>query len=323
MKSALFEVEEIEKRFKVSSIFWKRDSKLIYAVNKVSLSIYEGEILGLIGESGCGKTTMARLLVRLLQETGGNINFMGKSLSGLSESKLRPLRKNFQMIFQDPYESINPGMRILEVVGEPLVIQGLVKSKEELRERVAETLERIELKPAEDFLMRFPHQLSGGQRQRVAVARSLILKPRFIAADEPTSMLDVSVSVGILNLLLEMKKQMGLTMLFITHNISTARYMCDRIGIMYKGRLVEIGPTKEIIKNPAHPYTRALVSVVKDLIRFIDKRQNIIKDGQVNSESIGEGCIFQERCVDCCTMCGKKLPELREIKNGHYVACCR
>ncbi|MBS4021768.1 MAG: ABC transporter ATP-binding protein [Dethiobacter sp.] len=321
MSDVLFEVKDLVMAFHGNFNIFKRKRRIIYAVNKVSFTIHKGEIVGLIGESGCGKTTTARLLTRLLKETSGDVYFDGTNLCKLTDTKLRSFRKSFQMVFQDPYESINPNMRIVDIIGEPLVIHGESKDKGAMRQRVVTALESVDLTPAEDFLYRYPHQLSGGQRQRVVIARSLILKPRFIAADEPTSMLDVSVRAGILNLLLQMKERLNLTMLFITHDLSTARYMCDRIGVMYKGRLVEIGPTNQIISNPAHPYTKALVSVVKDLTEFIQERENIIKDGQVNSYTLEEGCIFQERCVQCSPHCMCVEPPLREITDKHFVAC--
>lgn len=322
MVKALIEAKNLEKTFMGNFNLFKRQRSIIYAVNNVSFSIGEGEILGLIGESGCGKTTTARLLVRLLKESAGSIYFAGENLSKMSENKLRAYRRGFQMVFQDPYESINPNKRIVDIIGEPLLIHNLNKSKNDLQQRVITALENVDLTPADDFLHRYPHQLSGGQRQRAAIARSIILEPRFIAADEPTSMLDVSVRAGILNLLLEMKERLHLTMLYITHDLSTARYMCDRIGVMYKGRLVEIGPTSQIIANPAHPYTKALVSVVKDLARFMQERETIIKDGQVNSNTLEEGCIFQERCVHCCPDCQEENPVLRQVGHEHFVACC-
>ncbi|MEH6986267.1 ABC transporter ATP-binding protein [Cytobacillus firmus] len=320
--SILLKVNNLKKTFiKKSGTFLKRKKIDVYAVNNVNLEIKRGEILGIIGESGCGKTTTARMVMRLMKETSGEINFDGVNLCKLKESETYQFRKKMQMIFQDPYDTLNPGMRILDILMEPINAHEKELPYEQKVKKVTEAIEAIELKPAEDFIHRYPHQLSGGQRQRIAIARAIILKPSFIAADEPTSMLDVSVRAGILNLLLDLRKKMGLTMMFITHDLSTASYMCDRIAVMYQGKIVEIGPTKKIIQHPSHPYTKALVAVVKDLNNFIQNREKLILDGEVDATRDEKGCPFVSRCPHKESVCHSHIPELEAVNSGHLVSC--
>lgn len=323
VKENLIEVNGLYKTFtkKVGRHIFNRKSVSVHAVNKISFEVKKGEILGIIGESGCGKTTTARMLLRLQQETGGDIIFNGTNLCQIKERQLHKYRSKMQMIFQDPYDTLNPGMRILDILMEPLNahLQG-VSHKEKVK-IIVETIESIDLVPAERFMYRYPHELSGGQRQRIAIARAIIMKPDFIAADEPTSMLDVSVRAGILNLLLKLRERMGLTMLFITHDLTTASYMCDRIAVMYQGEIVEIGTTEKIIRNPSHPYTRALVSVVADLNHFIENRDAIILDGEVDATIEKKGCIFVHRCPFKEAHCEHDSPELAEYEENHLVAC--
>ncbi|HWO76002.1 MAG TPA: ABC transporter ATP-binding protein [Bacillus sp. (in: firmicutes)] len=320
--SVLVKINGLNKRFiKKSGPFFKRKTQEVYAVNNLNLEIKRGEILGIIGESGCGKTTTARMVMRLMKESAGEIWFDNKDLCKLTESQTKKVRKKMQMIFQDPYDTLNPGMRIIDILMEPLNAHEKELSYQEKFEKVKEAVESIDLKPAEDFIYRYPHQLSGGQRQRIAIARAVILKPLFIAADEPTSMLDVSVRAGILNLLKDLKKKMGLTMMFITHDLSTASYMCDRIAVMYQGRIVEVGPTRKIIQAPTHPYTKALVSVVKDLNYFIENREKIILDGEVDSTRELVGCPFVTRCPYRESQCHTTEPILENLGQGHSVSC--
>lgn len=318
----LIQIKNLKKTFtKKSGTIFNRTITNVHAVNNVNLEIKKGEILGIIGESGCGKTTTARMVMRLMKETSGDIIFDGTNLSKLNESQTNKMRKKMQMIFQDPYDTLNPGMRILDIIMEPLNAHEKELSYEDKVSKVKAAVEAIDLKPAEDFIYRYPHQISGGQRQRVAIARAIILEPLFIAADEPTSMLDVSVRAGILNALLSLKKKMGLTMMFITHDLATASYMCDRIAVMYQGKVVEIGPTKKIINNPSHPYTKALVSVVADLNYFIKNKESIILDGEVDATIVHQGCPFVSRCPHQETSCHSHAPELEIIDNQHYVSC--
>ncbi|KON88528.1 peptide ABC transporter ATPase [Sporosarcina globispora] len=321
-KSNLLNVSNLKKTFiKKSGTFLKRKKTEVYAVNNINLEVKKGEILGIIGESGCGKTTTARMIMRLMKETEGEISFEGVNLCNLKDSETNKIRKKMQMIFQDPYDTLNPGMRILDILMEPINAHEKNLPYQAKYQRVVEAIEAIELRPAEDFIHRYPHQLSGGQRQRIAIARAIILKPSFIAADEPTSMLDVSVRAGILNLLLDLRKKMGLTMMFITHDLSTASYMCDRIAVMYQGKIVEIGPTKKIIHKPSHPYTKALVAVVKDLNHFIKNREKLILDGEVDSTKEEKGCPFVSRCPHKEDICHSQVPNLEAIDNGHSVSC--
>lgn len=318
----LIAVRNLKKEFvKRQGTIFQRKKSTVYAVNGVNLSIRQGEILGIIGESGCGKTTTARMIMRLTKESSGEILFNGRDLCKLSDREVLPYRQQMQMIFQDPYDSLNPGMNVLDILLEPLHAHKKNMPFEEKRKTVIQLLDLIDMKPAESFLYRYPHQLSGGQRQRIAIARALILKPKFVAADEPTSMLDVSVRMGILQLLRSLKEDMGLTMLFITHDLSTASYMCDRIAVMYRGSIVEIGPTREIIYNPSHPYTKALVSVVSDLNHFLRHRNKLILDGEVQNEEQQNGCPFIGRCTHRSETCKHTAPTLAEIASQHFVSC--
>ncbi|WP_408011501.1 ABC transporter ATP-binding protein [Pseudalkalibacillus sp. A8] len=322
MNSNLIEVKNLKKTFvKKTGFFLKRSVKHANAVDNVNFSIRKGETLGIIGESGCGKTTTLRMIMRLIKETDGEILFSGKNLCDLSDKETNQIRKKMQMIFQDPYDTLNPGMRILDILMEPLNAHEKNLSFKAKCDRVSEVLEEIELKPPSEYMYRYPHQLSGGQRQRIAIARAIILKPEFIAADEPTSMLDVSVRAGILNILHSLKEKMGLTMLFITHDLATASYMCDRIAVMYKGKIVEIGSTRKIIQNPSHPYTKALVSVVKDLNHFIANRHSIIQDGEVDSTLTEKGCPFAARCPHEHLTCKQVEPILKKVGSEHFVSC--
>lgn len=298
----------------------------VYAVDDVSFTLRKGEILGFIGESGCGKSTTAKLLIKLLRPDGGKLVYKGRDITSLSSRDLREYRQKVQIVFQDPYEYLNPRINLMEIVTEPLVVNNLVKSQEEKRQIAEKQLETVGLIPGSSYLYRFSHELSGGQRQRVAIARAIVMNPELIIADEPTSMLDVSVRAGILNLLLRLKKDFGLSMVFITHDIATAGYMCDRIAVMYKGRIVEIGTRDEIIYNPMHPYTKALIGVAMELNQFLDEKDSYIKEGEVDSYMEARACAFEERCVNCDVLCSSlnEPVALRQVGDlDHYVACCK
>lgn len=328
MRENIIEVKHLKKSFdskakSISNIF-RKDNMKVYAVDDVSFKLKKSEVLGIIGESGCGKSTTARLLLRLIDVDQGEMLYDGKDISRLNNKQLRFYRKKVSIIFQDPYEYLNPRQTIFDIIAEPLIINDMVSDNEEKTAMVIKILESMDLKPAVDFLERYTHELSGGQMQRIAIARALITEPELLIADEPTSMLDVSVRAGILNLLLELKNNFNLSMVFITHDITTAGYMCDRIAVMYKGRIVEIGKTEDIIYHPLHPYTKALLSVATNLKDFLSKSDKLIKDGEVDSYVKSKACGFIERCVysdeDC--NCDEGEIGLRKAGEDHYVACC-
>jgi peptide/nickel transport system ATP-binding protein len=293
------------------------------AVDIIDFSIYQGETFALVGESGSGKTTTGRLLLKLIDVTSGEIYFGGIPLKDLMGYPLKVFRRQAQMIFQDPYSSLDPRFTIGASLEEPLIIHRITKSEEERKELVAKILEDVRLIPPEEFTWRFPHQLSGGQRQRVAIARALILRPKFIVADEPVSMLDVSIRAEILELMRSLKEKYNLTYLYITHDLSTARYIADRIAVMYLGKIIELGSSDEVIEDPLHPYTQALVAAVPEPnpeLRFKLKEIKII--GEIpSSVFIPPGCRFHPRCPYVMDICKKVEPQLVEVKPNHFVAC--
>jgi peptide/nickel transport system ATP-binding protein len=304
----------------VASLISRGEKKSLKAVDDVSFSIESGEILGLAGESGCGKTTVGMTLINLYEPTSGSILFNGRDVAYLTGDDLRKFRREVQIIFQNPYESLNPRFTIFDTIIEPLNIYRIGTSGER-KEKVIQTLEMVGLKPVNDYIHKFPHELSGGQRQRVAIARGIVLDPRFVVADEPVSMLDVSIRAGVLNLLKSFNKSTGLSLLYISHDLSTIRYMCQRTAIMYLGKIVEIGPTEEIINNPKHPYTSALISAVPLTDPQLD-RQRIHLPGELpNPVDLPEGCRFRPRCKKMMDCCKQEEPRLQEQAPDHYVAC--
>jgi peptide/nickel transport system ATP-binding protein len=264
--SALVKLQNVSKIFQVRQSLFSKEGSEVRAVDRISFRIFPGEIFSLVGESGSGKSTCGRLLVRLEEPTSGQLLFDGLDLVHVKGKEARAFRKRVQMIFQDPYQSLNPQLSVFHTVVEPLVVQKY-GDHEDRERRVTEILEEVGLKPAEDFLFRYPHQLSGGQRQRVAIARAMIVDPQFVVADEPVSMLDASVQAQLLNMLLDLKDRHSLTMLFITHDLATARYLSDRVAVIYQGRIMEQGPAEVVIQNPKHPYTRALIESVPNVSR--------------------------------------------------------
>ncbi len=293
----------------------------VRAVDDVTLDIREGETLGLVGESGCGKSTLGRTILRLLDPTSGHIEFDGKDITTRKQSELRPIRQRMQIIFQDPYASLNPRMTVGRIVAEPIDIHGLAQSPAERTRRVAELLERVGLRP--DAAQRYPHEFSGGQRQRVGIARALAVAPKFIVCDEPISALDVSIQAQIVNLLQDLQAEEKLTYLFISHDLNVVRHICDRVAVMYLGRVVELADAVELYSQPKHPYARALLSAVPK-VSAAERNERVLLQGDVpNPMNPPAGCAFHPRCPvkDKPDRCFTERPELRELQSGTRVAC--
>lgn len=324
MSETIVKCENLKKWFPVRLGFFQtiisRRQLFLRAVDGISIDIKKGEIYGLAGESGSGKTTTGRLLLRLLTPTDGKILFKDKDITFLKDRKMRPIRRQMQIIFQDPYESLNPRMLVRSILEEPLLIQGI--SGKQAAELVHKAMEDVQLVPPEEFLLRFPHELSGGQRQRVAVARALVLNPEFIVADEPVSMLDVSIRAEVLNLMLDLVKKYNMAFLYITHDLALARHICDRIAVMYLGKVMEQGSTDDVIEDALHPYSQALVAAVPvpdPSSRRIEVRVKGEIPSPVNPPS---GCRFHTRCPAYIgDICREKEPPLIDVGNDHLVAC--
>lgn len=314
----LMEVKQLKKYFRIKKGMIHRTVKNVKAVDDVTFDIYKGETLGIVGESGCGKSTLGRCLIHLIQKTDGEVFFDGVELDTLRKEELRALKKDMQIIFQDPYGSLNPRFKVREIIEEPLIAHGM-KSPVKRREIVERLLDEVGLE--REHMDRWPHEFSGGQRQRISIARSLALNPKFIVCDEAVSALDVSTQSQILNLLKDLQKRYGLTYLFISHNLSVVNFISDRVGVMYLGRLVELASVDELYTRSLHPYTEALLSAIPQTDEKL-RTEKIILSGDVpNPSSPPEGCAFHPRCRYCQDICRKERPQMRVVGGTHMVAC--
>lgn len=319
-REAILEVKDLHKYFAVPKKLFQ-EAKYVKAVNDVSFTLYKNETLGIVGESGCGKSTTGRCLTNLIPITSGTISYCGKDISKMKRKERKAHTKEVQMIFQDPYSSLNPRMTVGKIIEEPLVIHKIGGNKEERMQRVLDMMDKVGLR--RDMYYRYPHEFSGGQRQRIGLASALILEPKIIICDEPVSALDVSIQSQVLNLLNSIKKNMDMTYVFISHNMSVVRYVCDRVAVMYLGRIVEIADTDELYNNPIHPYTKALLSAVPEADPHV-KKDRIILKGEIPSPlNPPDGCVFHNRCLEMMENCTDKCPRLREVAPGHFVSCLK
>lgn len=320
-KEVLVSVQGLTKEFAAQASMWSNKKQVVHAVNDVTLDIYKGETLALVGESGCGKSTLGRLIISLLKPTSGKVVFNGTDLGSLSDEELRQNRKNMQMIFQDPFASLNPRWTIRRIVEEPLKTHGMFNASEEERtKRVRELLSVCGIRP--EFMDRYPHQFSGGQRQRVAIARALALNPELIVCDEPVSALDVSIQAQVLNLLGKLQRDYNLTYLFISHDLSVVRYLSDRVCVMFLGRVCELGTTRDVYENPLHPYTKFLLDAIPLPDPDLRKEDKDMLTGEIPSPvNPPSGCLFHTRCPYCTERCKTEVPELKTMPDGRKVAC--
>ena len=320
MSEPILKVKGLKVHFPVSGGFLAK-KQVVKAVDGVDFEIAPGETFGLVGESGCGKSTTGRALVKIYDPTEGQVIFEGEDITKIKGAKLKEFRRDMQMIFQDTYASLNPRMTVGEIIREPMDIHGVYDTKEEREKRVRELLEIVGLKP--DHIRRYPHEFSGGQRQRIGIARTLALNPKFIVCDEPISALDVSIQAQIVNLLKKLQMEMGLTYLFVAHDLSMVRYISDQVAVMYLGKIVELTSSEELYTHPAHPYTQALLSAVPIPDPDVEsKRARIVLDGDVPSPiSPPQGCRFQSRCRFASEKCREVEPNMKKIGTGHYAAC--
>lgn len=318
MNAPFFEVRDLKKYFKVrsDSLFKKR--QWVYAVNGVDFTLAKGETLGLVGESGCGKSTLARSILRLIKPTAGEVFFEGKNILDLSKRSMKELRRKLQMIFQDPFSSLNPRMKVEEIIGDALTIHG-IKNRSEKKQRVAEILQKVGLQ--KEHLKHYPHEFSGGQRQRIGIARALVLEPELVVCDEPVSALDVSIQAQIINMLMDLQASMQFSYIFIAHDLSVVEHISTKVAVMYLGKIVEMATKEELYRNPEHPYVQALLSAVPIANPHI-KPHRIILEGEVPSPiSPPPGCHFHPRCSYQMKKCRREVPGLMAIKEDHWVAC--
>lgn len=312
MTDTILEVRGLKKYFSTPK-------GMLQAVDDVSFTVERGKTLGIVGESGCGKSTTGRSILRLIEPTAGEVFFEGRNIAKLSKKEMRKLRKDMQIIFQDPFSSVDPRMSVGEIIAEPIRINGLIKDKAELEKRVAELMDIVGLAPR--LINSYPHELDGGRRQRIGIARALALNPKFIVCDEPVSALDVSIQAQILNLLKQLQKDMGLTYIFITHNLSVVNHFSDDIAVMYLGKVIEKAPAEELFANPIHPYTKALLSAIPTP-DIAPKKERIILRGEISSPiNLPDECRFSPRCNHVCEECTACDPALVEFTPGHFVAC--
>ena len=319
----LLEVKNLQMHYPITTGLFARNNGAVKAVDDVSFTIARGETLGLVGESGCGKTSMARCIVQLYKPTSGEVLFDGEDLAKLKGGKMRAMYRRVQFIFQDPYGSLDPRMTCGDIIGEPLKVHKLTKGKDAYRARVSELLTLVGLNPY--MANRFPHEFSGGQRQRIGIARALAVEPELLICDEPVSALDVSVQAQIINLLEELQEKFGLTYLFIAHDLSLVRHISHRVAVMYLGRLVEVAESDELFSNPLHPYTKALMSAIPlpDPIEEINRERIVLQGEPPSPAKPPPGCVFNPRCPIAIDDCTTAVPELREVSPGHFVACIR
>lgn len=317
-EKALLQVNNLKKEFPIRGGVLGRVISSVKAVNGVSFTLNEGETLGIVGESGCGKSTTGKLLMRLYEPSDGEVLFEGEDIYSLSKEKMRKLRKNMQMVFQDPYASLNPRHNVEKILEEPMIVHG-IGSKAERKRKVREILEIVGLRS--EHAKRYPHQFSGGQRQRIGIARALMTNPKLIIADEPVSALDVSIQSQVLNLMKDLQEEFKLTYIFISHDLGVVRHISDRVAVMYLGSMVELADSEALYKKPYHPYTEALLGAVPIADPEV-KRETIIIQGDIPSPSNPPtGCVFHTRCKSCMAICKVEKPEVKEIQPGHFVAC--
>ncbi|MBX9975615.1 ABC transporter ATP-binding protein [Cytobacillus firmus] len=318
MTEVLLEVNQLKKYFPVTGGLFGRKQGDVKAVDDISFFVNKGETLGLVGESGCGKSTTGRMLMRLIEPTEGKVVFEGKDLTALNSAEMRKMRKEMQMVFQDPFASLNPRHTVEQILEEPLIVHG-IGNKEERKQRVREMLEVVGL--SSYHAKRYPHQFSGGQRQRIGIARALMTKPKLIIADEPVSALDVSIQSQVLNLLEDLQKEFQLTYIFIAHDLGVVKHISDRVGVMYLGRLVEITTSGQLYDKPLHPYTKALLGAVPIPDPTLKKDRELLTGDIPSPQNPPAGCAFHTRCKECMEICTTERPQLKEIEPGHFAAC--